>query len=110
MKLPRTLDIMQGVFSSHSLELNWKPPKTECVLHMVERGTKLAGKQLKDLPSNVRHRVPTTCEETHERQVPELQNKCSFFAPWCVGQISYTGSRHGLSQLSRKGGYSKHSK
>ena len=41
-KLPRTLDIMQKVFTSHSLELNWKPLKTECVLHLVGRGTKHA--------------------------------------------------------------------
>ena len=77
---------------------------------MVGRGTKLPGKQLGDLPSNVRHSVPTTCEETHECQVPELQNKSAAFSLLGVGQISYTGSRHGLSQHSRKGGDSKQSK
>ena len=41
-KLPRTLDIMQKVFTSHFLELNWKPLKTECVLHLVGCGTKRA--------------------------------------------------------------------
>ena len=45
-KLPRTLDIMQEVFTSHFLELNWKPLKTECVLHMVGRGTKHAWKTI----------------------------------------------------------------
>ena len=39
-KLSRTLDIMQKVFTSHFLELNWKPLKTECVLHLVGCGTK----------------------------------------------------------------------
>ena len=33
-KLPKTLDIVQKVFTSHFLELNWKPLKTECVLHL----------------------------------------------------------------------------
>ena len=41
-KLPRTLDIMQKVFTSHFLELNWKPLKTECVLHLVGCGTNRA--------------------------------------------------------------------
>ena len=41
-KLPKTLDIMQKVFTSHFLELNWKPLNTECVLHLVGRGTKRA--------------------------------------------------------------------
>ena len=41
-KLSRTLDIMHKVFTSHFLELNWKPPKTECVLHLVGCGTKRA--------------------------------------------------------------------
>ena len=41
-KLQRTLDIMQKVFTSHFLELNWKPLKTECVLHLVGCGTKRA--------------------------------------------------------------------
>ena len=45
-KLPRTLDTMQKVFISHFLELNWKPLKTECVLHMVGRGTKHAWKTI----------------------------------------------------------------
>ena len=26
---------MQKVFTSHFLELNWKPLKTECVLHLL---------------------------------------------------------------------------
>ena len=43
-KLPRTLNIMQEVFTGHFLELNWKPLKTECVLHMVGRGMKHAWK------------------------------------------------------------------
>ena len=30
-KLPKDLDIIQGVFPSHFLELNWTPLKTECV-------------------------------------------------------------------------------
>ena len=41
-KLPKTLDIMQKVFTSQFLELNWKPLKTECVLHLVGCGTKRA--------------------------------------------------------------------
>ena len=41
-KLPRTLDIMQKVFTSHFLELDWKPLKTECVLHLDGCGTKRA--------------------------------------------------------------------
>ena len=41
-KLPKTLDIMQKVFTSHFLELNWKPLKTECVLHLFGSGTKRA--------------------------------------------------------------------
>ena len=28
-KLPKALDIIQSVFTSHFLELNWKPLKTE---------------------------------------------------------------------------------
>ena len=45
-KLPRALDIMQGVFTRHFLEVNWKPLKTECVLHLVGRGTKHAWKTI----------------------------------------------------------------
>ena len=45
-KLPKALDIMQSVFTSHFLELNWKPLKTECVLHLVGRGTKHAWKTI----------------------------------------------------------------
>ena len=45
--LPRTLDIIPEVFTSHFLELNWKPLKTKCVLHMVGRGTKHAQKTIK---------------------------------------------------------------
>ena len=41
-KLSRTLDIMHKVVTSHFLELNWKPLKTECVLHLVGCGTKRA--------------------------------------------------------------------
>ena len=41
-KLPKALDIMQKVFTSHFLELNRMPLKTECVLHLVGRGTKRA--------------------------------------------------------------------
>ena len=41
-KLPRTFDAMQKVFTNQFVELNWKPLKTECVLHMVGRGTKHA--------------------------------------------------------------------
>ena len=37
---------MQGVFTRHFLELNWKPLKTECVLHLVGRGTKHAWKTI----------------------------------------------------------------
>ena len=33
---------MQKVFTSHFLELNWKPLKTECVLHLVGCGTRRA--------------------------------------------------------------------
>ena len=33
---------MQKVFTSHFLELNWKPLKNECVLHLVGCGTKRA--------------------------------------------------------------------
>ena len=33
---------MQTIFTTHFLEINWKPLKTECVLHMVGRGTKKA--------------------------------------------------------------------
>ena len=36
----------QGVFTRHFLELNWKPLKTECVLHLVGRGTKHAWKTI----------------------------------------------------------------
>ena len=45
-KLPKDLDIMKGVFTSHFLELNWKPLKTECVLHLIGRGTKHAWKTI----------------------------------------------------------------
>ena len=45
-KLPKALDIMQGVFTRHFLELNWKPLKTECVLHLTGRGTKHAWKTI----------------------------------------------------------------
>ena len=45
-KLPKALDIMQGVFTRHFLELNWKPLKTECVLHLFGRGTKHAWKTI----------------------------------------------------------------
>ena len=41
-KLPKALEIMQSVFTRLFLELNWKPLKTECVLHLVGRGTKRA--------------------------------------------------------------------
>ena len=45
-KLPKVLDVMQRVFTRHFLELNWKPLKTECVLHLVGRGTKRAWKSI----------------------------------------------------------------
>ena len=41
-KLLGTLDIMHKVFTSHVLELNWKPLKTECVLFLDSCGTKRA--------------------------------------------------------------------
>ena len=45
-KLPKAFDVMQRVFTRHFLELNWKPLKTECVLHLVGRGTKRAWKSI----------------------------------------------------------------
>ena len=42
----RTLDSMQKIFTSHSLELNWKPLKTEYVLHLIGRRTKHAWKTI----------------------------------------------------------------
>ena len=45
-KLPKVLDFMQSVLTSPFLELNWKPLKTECVLHLVGQGTKKAGNSL----------------------------------------------------------------
>ena len=52
----------------------------------------------------------TTCKEIHECQALQLQNESAVFFALCCCQFSFTGSRHGLSQLSRKGGGSKHSK
>ena len=37
---------MQEVLTNHFLELIWKPITTECVLHMVGRGTKHAWKAI----------------------------------------------------------------
>ena len=46
---------MQIIFTSH-FQLDWKPLKTECVLHMVGCGTKQAGHHLKDPLSNEQRR------------------------------------------------------
>ena len=59
-KLPRTLDIMQKNFTSHFLELNWKPLKTECVLHLVSCGTKRAWTTIERYAWSRETRVPHT--------------------------------------------------
>ena len=129
-KLPRALDIMQKVFTSHFLELNWKPLETECVLHLVGCGTKRAwttilrsaeqratagrgaAKNVFRTPGGIEWNIvpcykhvgsmvdgigglecelhariaaanrvlSTSCQETHECQVLDLQNESAAFS------------------------------
>ena len=53
--------MMQTIFTSHFLEPNEKPLKTECVLHMVGRGTKQAWKSRNLVePSETSYRATNT--------------------------------------------------
>ena len=88
-KLPRALDIMQEVFTSHFLDLNWKPLKTECDLHMVGRGTKHAWETIE---RSAQHRAEAGTGAA-KQHCAMLQTR-RIYGRWCRRLGMRTSSAH----------------